>query len=81
MGIAYGSSILFDVSFALSAFFVGMVLAESEFSHRAADETLPFREAFAVLFFVSVGMLFNPDTLFQESAAVFGTFLIIVFGK
>ncbi|TGL76313.1 monovalent cation:proton antiporter-2 (CPA2) family protein [Leptospira yasudae] len=81
LGIAYGSSILFDVSFALGAFFAGMVLAESEFSHRAADETLPFRDAFAVLFFVSVGMLFNPDTLLREPLAVFGTFLIIVFGK
>ncbi len=59
--IAYGSAELFGVSFALGAFFAGMVLRESEFSHRAAEESLPLRDAFAVLFFVSVGMLFDPQ--------------------
>ncbi len=60
LGVAYGAAQLFDVSFALGAFFAGMVLAESELSHRAAEESLPLRDAFAVLFFVSVGMLFDP---------------------
>ena len=63
--IAYGSSLLFGVSFALGAFFAGMVLRESSFSHRAAEETLPLRDAFAVLFFVSVGMLFDPAVLVE----------------
>src|SRR5918993_2948261 len=58
--IAYGSAMLFGVSFALGAFFAGMVLRESQFSHRAAEETMPLRDAFAVLFFVSVGMLVDP---------------------
>jgi len=57
--IAWASSLLFSVSFALGAFFAGMVLRESQFSHRAAEETLPLRDAFAVLFFVAVGMLFR----------------------
>jgi hypothetical protein len=60
VSIAYGATKLFGVSFALGAFFAGMVLRESQFSHRAAEETLPLRDAFAVLFFVSVGMLFDP---------------------
>ncbi|RDT62700.1 cation:proton antiport protein, partial [Klebsiella pneumoniae] len=60
LGIAFGAVELFDVSFALGAFFAGMVLNESELSHRAAHDTLPLRDAFAVLFFVSVGMLFDP---------------------
>ena len=67
--IAYGSALLFGVSFALGAFFAGMVLRESSFSHRAAEETLPLRDAFAVLFFVSVGMLFDPAVLFERAAA------------
>ena len=66
VGIAYGSAALFGVSFALGAFFAGMVLRESELSHRAADESLPLRDAFAVLFFVSVGMLFDPAMLVDE---------------
>lgn len=81
MGIAYGSAILFDVSFALGAFFAGMVLNESELSHDAAEKTLPLRDAFAVLFFVSVGMLFDPLILFKEPLPVLATFLVIVFGK
>lgn len=81
LGIAYGSANLFGVSFALGAFFAGMVLAESQLSHRAAQETLPLRDAFAVLFFVSVGMLFNPAVLVTSPLAVLATFLIIAFGK
>jgi CPA2 family monovalent cation:H+ antiporter-2 len=81
LGVAYGSAALFGVSFALGAFFAGMVLAESQLSTQAARETLPLRDAFAVLFFVSVGMLFNPAVLLANPAAVLGTFLIIVMGK
>lgn len=66
VGIAYGSSRLFGVSFALGAFFAGMVLRESELSHRAAEESLPLRDAFSVLFFVSVGMLFDPRVLLSH---------------
>ncbi|GHC70494.1 YbaL family putative K(+) efflux transporter [Limoniibacter endophyticus] len=81
LGIAYGSSVLFGISFALGAFFAGMVLAESELSHRAAEDSLPLRDAFAVLFFVSVGMLFDPMVLIEHPLAVIATFAIIVFGK
>lgn len=81
LGVAFGSAALFDVSFALGAFFAGMLLNESEFSHQAATETLPLRDAFAVLFFVSVGMLFDPMILVQRPLEVLATFLIIVFGK
>lgn len=66
LGVAYGATVLFGVSFALGAFFAGMVLAESEFSQRAAEESLPLRDAFAVLFFVSVGMLFDPSVLIED---------------
>ena len=81
LGVAFGATHLFAVSFALGAFFAGMVLAESELSQQAARETLPLRDAFAVLFFVSVGMLFNPAVLATEPLAVLATFLIIVVGK
>ena len=81
IGIAYGSAQLFGVSFALGAFFAGMVLRESEFSHRAAEETLPLRDAFAVLFFVSVGMLFDPRVLVDQPLHVLGVVAIIVVGK
>jgi CPA2 family monovalent cation:H+ antiporter-2 len=81
VGIAYGSAKLFGVSFALGAFFAGMVLRESEFSHRAADESLPLRDAFSVLFFVSVGMLFDPHMLIDEPLRVLGVVAIIVIGK
>ncbi|WP_157314056.1 monovalent cation:proton antiporter-2 (CPA2) family protein [Chitinibacter sp. GC72] len=81
LGVAYGASHLFGVSFALGAFFAGMVLAESEFSHRAAEESLPLRDAFAVLFFVSVGMLFDPRIILQQPLALLGTVLVIVIGK
>ncbi|MBF9232486.1 YbaL family putative K(+) efflux transporter [Microvirga alba] len=81
LGVAYGAAVLFGVSFALGAFFAGMVLSESELSHRAASETLPLRDAFAVLFFISVGMLFDPTILIRDFGPVLATFLIIVVGK
>ena len=81
VGIAFASSALFGVSFALGAFFAGMVLRESELSHRAAEESLPLRDAFSVLFFVSVGMLFDPMVLVQYPLEVLATVAIILFGK
>ncbi len=81
VSIAYGAAELFGVSFALGAFFAGIVLRESEFSHRAAQESLPLREAFAVLFFVSVGMLFDPMVLIKQPLQVLAVVGIIVFGK
>jgi CPA2 family monovalent cation:H+ antiporter-2 len=81
LGFAYGAVVLFDVSFALGAFFAGMILSESELSQRAAHETLPLRDAFAVLFFVSVGMLFNPAILLHDWAPLLGTILIVLVGK
>jgi CPA2 family monovalent cation:H+ antiporter-2 len=81
LGVAYASARLFDVSFALGAFFAGMVLNESKLSHQAAQESLPFRDAFAVLFFVSVGMLFDPMILVRAPLAVIATLAIIVVGK
>ena len=81
LGVAFGAAVLFDVSFALGAFFAGMILSESELSHRAAQETLPLRDAFAVLFFVSVGMLVNPMIVFRDPLALFATVFIIIIGK
>jgi len=81
VGIAYGSAALFGVSFALGAFFAGMVMRESQFSQRAAEESLPLRDAFAVLFFVSVGMLFDPLVLVDQPLRVAAVVAIIVFGK
>jgi CPA2 family monovalent cation:H+ antiporter-2 len=81
VGIAYGSSLLFGVSFALGAFFAGMVLRESALSHRAAEETLPLRDAFSVLFFVSVGMLFDPRVLVEHPLEVLAVVAIVLFGK
>jgi len=81
ISIAYGSAKLFGISFALGAFFAGMVLRESEFSHRAAQESLPLRDAFAVLFFVAVGMLFEPSVLINKPLHVLGVVAIIVLGK
>ncbi len=81
LGVAYGASLLFDVSFALGAFFAGMVVAESPLSHRAAEETMPLRDAFSVLFFVSVGMLFDPQVALKHFPEVLATVLIIVLGK
>ncbi|TIU55215.1 MAG: sodium:proton antiporter, partial [Mesorhizobium sp.] len=63
LGVAFGAAKLFGVSLALGAFFAGMIMSESELSHRAAEESLPLRDAFSVLFFVSVGMLFDPFSL------------------
>ena len=81
LGVAYGAAVVFDVSFALGAFFAGMILGETQLSRRAAEETLPLRDAFAVLFFVSVGMLFDPSVLIEQPWPVLATFLIIVVGK
>ena len=81
VGIAYGSAEIFGVSFALGAFFAGMVLRESALSHRAADESLPLRDAFSVLFFVSVGMLFDPMMLVDEPVRVLIVVAIIMVGK
>lgn len=81
LGVAFGSAALFGVSFALGAFFAGMLLNKSELSHKAANDSLPLRDAFAVLFFVSVGMLFNPHILVQQPWIVLATAFIIIFGK
>ncbi|MDG2525825.1 YbaL family putative K(+) efflux transporter [Stenotrophomonas sp. HITSZ_GD] len=81
LGVAFGSAMLFGVSFALGAFFAGMLLNESELSHKAANDSLPLRDAFAVLFFVSVGMLFNPSILIEHPWQVLATFLTITVGK
>ncbi len=81
LGVAAGSAYLFGVSLALGAFFAGMILSESELSHRAAQESLPLRDAFSVLFFVAVGMLFDPAILIEDPLPVIATVLIIVVGK
>ncbi|HEJ9488109.1 MULTISPECIES: YbaL family putative K(+) efflux transporter [Proteus] len=81
LGIAYAAVTLFDASFALGAFFAGMVLNESDLSHRAAQDTLPLRDAFAVLFFVSVGMLFDPMVLIEHPLGILATLAIIIIGK
>jgi len=81
LGVAYGAAELFGVSFALGAFFAGMIMSESELSQRAAEESLPLRDAFAVLFFVSVGMLFDPLTLLNDPLPVVATLFIIMIGK
>jgi CPA2 family monovalent cation:H+ antiporter-2 len=78
IGIAYGASALFSVSFALGAFFAGSVMRESEFSHRAAQESLPLRDAFSVLFFVSVGMQVSPMVLLDEPLRVLGVVAVII---
>jgi len=81
VGIAYGSAELFGVSFALGAFFAGLMLSESHLSQRAAEESLPLRDAFSVLFFVSVGMLFDPAVLVREPGHVLAVVAIIIFGN
>lgn len=81
LGIAYGAAEIFGVSFALGAFFAGVVLSESHFSHRAAADSLPLQDAFSVLFFVSVGMLFDPSILLREPLKVIAVVLLIVVGK
>jgi CPA2 family monovalent cation:H+ antiporter-2 len=81
LGIAVGSASLFGVSFALGAFFAGVVISESDLSHRAAADALPLQDAFAVLFFVSVGMLFDPSVLVRQPLQVLLVLLIITIGK
>jgi len=81
LGVAVGSATLFGVSMALGAFLAGMVVGQSEFSSRAAAEALPMRDAFAVLFFVSVGMLFRPADLFETPGVVVATLGIVLVGK
>lgn len=81
LGVAFGSAKLFGVSFALGAFFAGMLLKESELSHKAASDSLPLRDAFAVLFFVSVGMLFDSMILIAHPWQVLATFLTVTVGK
>ena len=78
IGIAYGASELFNVSFAIGAFFAGTVMRESEFSHRAAEQTLPLRDAFSVLFFVSIGMLVEPAILYEQPLRVMTVVMIVV---
>jgi monovalent cation:H+ antiporter-2, CPA2 family len=81
LGIAYGSAVLFDVSFALGAFFAGVMLAESDLSHQAAENSLPLQDAFAVMFFVSVGMLFDPSVIVRQPLQLLGVMFIILVGK
>ncbi|TPM52696.1 sodium:proton antiporter [Mesorhizobium sp. B2-2-3] len=81
LGVAFGAAKLFGVSLALGAFFAGMIMSESELSHRAAEESLPLRDAFSVLFFVSVGMLFDPFSLFSNGLPILATLAIVVVGK
>ena len=78
LGVAYAASAFFDISFALGALFAGLIMAESELSQQAANETLPLRDAFAVIFFVSVGMLFDPMILLQNPWPLLATVTIIV---
>lgn len=81
LGVAFGAAFVFDVSFALGAFVAGMILGETQLSRRAAEETLPLRDAFAVLFFVSVGMLFDPRVVAEQPIPLLATVTIIVLGK
>ncbi|WP_111565121.1 cation:proton antiporter [Rhizobium sp.] len=81
LGIAFGSAQIFGVSFALGAFFAGVVMSESSLSHRAAADSLPLQNAFSVLFFVSVGMLFDPSILLRQPLGVLSALLLIIVGK
>ena len=81
LGIAFGSAAIFGVSFALGAFFAGVVMSESHLSHRAAADSLPLQNAFSVLFFVSVGMLFDPSIIVRQPLAVIGALALIIVGK
>ena len=81
LGVAFGAAKLFGVSFALGAFFAGMILSESQLSQQAANESLPLRDAFAVLFFVSAVMVFDPMSLVESSGAIVATVAIIVLGN
>jgi CPA2 family monovalent cation:H+ antiporter-2 len=81
LGVAFVSTAIFDVSFALGAFLAGVMLNGSRLSHEAANDSLPMRDAFAVLFFVAVGMLFDPHVLVEQPLAIAAAFLIITLGK
>jgi CPA2 family monovalent cation:H+ antiporter-2 len=81
LGVAFAAAELFGVSFALGAFFAGMILSESQLSARAAEESLPLRDAFAVLFFVSIGMLFNPRVVIDDPGALTATVLVVIVGN
>ncbi|KQS83774.1 MULTISPECIES: cation:proton antiporter [unclassified Rhizobium] len=81
VGLAFGSAAIFGVSFALGAFFAGVIMSESHLSHRAAADSLPLQNAFSVLFFVSVGMLFNPHILIQQPLNVLAIVALITLGK
>jgi CPA2 family monovalent cation:H+ antiporter-2 len=81
LGVAFAASTFFGVSFALGAFFAGMIMSESALSQRAASESLPLRDAFAVLFFASVGMLFDPTIVTRAPLAILATLFIIVVAK
>jgi CPA2 family monovalent cation:H+ antiporter-2 len=81
VGVAYGAAALFGVSFALGAFFAGMMMRESSLSRRAAEESLPLQDAFAVLFFVSVGMLFDPAVIVRQPLQVLVVAALIILGK
>ena len=81
LGVAFASAELFGVSLALGAFFAGVVINESDMSHRAAADSQPLQDAFAVLFFVAVGMLFDPSILLREPLQVLAVVLLIVLGK
>jgi CPA2 family monovalent cation:H+ antiporter-2 len=81
VGVAYASAELFSVSFALGAFFAGMMMRESALSHRAAEESLPLRDAFSVLFFVSVGMLFQPEIVLREPLKLVAVIAVVMVGK
>jgi CPA2 family monovalent cation:H+ antiporter-2 len=81
LGVAFGSAKLFGVSFALGAFFAGVVVNESDLSHRAARELQPLQDAFTVLFFVAVGMLFDPSILIRQPLRVLAVLAIVVIGK
>lgn len=81
MGVAFGAAALFDVSFALGAFFAGMMIKDSELNHEVVDRAVPFQDAFAVLFFVAVGMLFNPFVLVEKPLSVLAVASIIIVGK
>jgi K+:H+ antiporter len=81
LGIAVASAMLFDVSMALGAFLAGLIVGRSDYSLRAASEALPLRDAFAVLFFVSVGMLLSPSTLLEHPALAAGTLGVVMVGS
>src|SRR4029450_1831692 len=81
IGVAFGAAKMFDVSFALGAFFAGVVMGESTLSQQATEEAMPLRDAFAVLFFVSVGMLLNPQVFIEAPLAPIATVTLVVAGK